>query len=261
MELYDFVTPTVLKRSRAVDDGHGLKAIMDDNAYPWDIRSDAEALYVRWKTGNLDNFDLLHGIDAFKKTRKEGGAVQLTKNLTKGIDRVSCEYVGAGALFNGQWFAQQICAIRDGAHGEMEAGIHGVRNLGAVSIVMSSGGYKDVDEGETVYYCGTASKTAEPSRGTKYMLETFEKNNPVRLLRSSAMKASNPYRPKGGLRYDGLYEITDVEVLDEITAMHRFKLVRQQGQHPIRYKGEEKRPTDQQLEQFKKIRKLLGLKG
>ena len=40
--------------------------------------------------------------------------------------------------------------MRDGAHGEIEAGIHGQPGKGAYSIVLSGSGYSDIDEGNTL---------------------------------------------------------------------------------------------------------------
>jgi hypothetical protein len=41
--------------------------------------------------------------------------------------------------------------------------------------------------------------------------------------------------------------------------MYRFTLKRVANQHPIRYQAEEKRPTEQELVEYRKIRDLLGL--
>jgi hypothetical protein len=72
----------------------------------------------------------------------------------------------------------------------------------------------------------------------------------------SANKASK-YAPKEGVRYDGLYEITDKEILEPKTAMMRFSLRRIRGQDPIRYQGVEMRPTNQELKERMNIRKDL----
>lgn len=45
--------------------------------------------------------------------------------------------VGHNGLTVGQWWPFQICALRDGAHGSMMAGIAGGENEGAFSIVVS----------------------------------------------------------------------------------------------------------------------------
>jgi hypothetical protein len=54
-----------------------------------------------------------------------------------------------------------MCALRDGAHGEMIAGISGKKEEGAQSCIMSGGEngdgekYPDMDYGDRVLYCGT----------------------------------------------------------------------------------------------------------
>jgi hypothetical protein len=87
------------------------------------------------------------------------------------------------------------------------------------------------------------------------MLDSWTKNQPVRVLR--AVNKQSKYAPKEGIRYDGLYQISDREILDPKTAMFRFSLKRIKGQDPIRYKGAEIRPTDQELRERMRIRKLL----
>jgi len=262
MDFYDFISGVILKKSKVLDDGQGLTVIFDKQRnggveYPWDIRADAEALYLRWLTGVVDPH-LLRGINTVK--RLTGSIKRTTHKLeSDNPNRTSCDYAGAGDLQNGQWWPLQICAMRDGAHGEIEAGIHGKPDKGALSVVMSSGGYADVDEGTSIQYCGTSGSAGKPTAGTNHLKEASRTRNPVRVLRSSALPARNPYRPSRGLRYDGLYDVIDFEVLDEETAMHRFSLKRREGQDPIRHKGVEARPTNEEVAEYTKIRGLLNL--
>lgn len=100
---------------------------------------------------------------------------------------------------------------------------------------------------------------AKPSAGTLHLKDSCKYKTPVRVLRSSALPAPNPYRPAKGVRYDGLYDVVKYEILDAETAMHRFTLSRCDGQESIRYQGFEKRPTDEELAEYSKIRALLGL--
>ena len=119
---------------------------------------------------------------------------------------------------------------------------------GAFSIVLSSGGYKDVDNGNTIKYCGTASKDGSVSAGTQQLIKSYHLGKEIRVLRNSAMSVSqSPYRPEKGIRFDGMYRIMSVKLLDAETMMHRFTMERCPGQDPIRYQGPEKRPTKQQL--------------
>ncbi len=123
---------------------------------------------------------------------------------------------------------------------------------------MSGGGYANVDEGESVKYCGTQGAENTPSASTKLMLEAHETQQSVRLLRSASQPASNAYRPAYGLRYDGLYRITSYEILDGKTAMYRFSMVRLGGQASIRYSGEGMIPSNAQILEFKKIQQQVG---
>ena len=91
------------------------------------------------------------------------------------------------------------------------------------------------------------------------MKEAKSLGSPVRVLRSSGLPSKNQYRPSKGLRYDGLYTVIDEEILDVATAMHRFSLRRIPGQDPIRCDGVEARPTSEEIAEYVKIRKLIGL--
>lgn len=258
MEFYDFLSGVLICKSRILED-EGLPAIFDapPGLFPWDIRADSRMLYEKWVVGQLDPH-LFRGIEDKKVTKSDGKVVKSRKFASDYADRISPNYVGEGNLVNGMWWPLQFCAMRDGAHGETEAGIHGQLGFGAYSIVVSDGGYRNVDGGTSLEYCGTSGSAGEPSLGTKLLKESFAMGHPIRVLRSASLVHTNPYRPAKGLRYDGVYEITGFELLDARTAMHRFSLKRCAGQDPIRYQGVEARPTNDELAAYVKIRKLLG---
>lgn len=65
-------------------------------------------------------------------------------------EKKSSNVAGHNNLTNGQWWPLRICALRDGAHGEQEAGIHGQTGKGAFSVVVAAGGYADKDHGEVI---------------------------------------------------------------------------------------------------------------
>lgn len=48
-----------------------------------------------------------------------------------------CKIVGNNGLTVGDWWPLRICALRDGAHGAMQAGIAGSSQTGAYSVVVS----------------------------------------------------------------------------------------------------------------------------
>ena len=86
------------------------------------------------------------------------------------------------------------------------------------------------------------------------MLKAYETQQSLRVLRSSSLPAGNMYRPARGIRYDGQYLITSYEILDDMTAMHRFLLSRVGGQDPIRYAGDGMIPSDAQILELNKVR-------
>ena len=127
MEFFSFLSLTLVKKSGLLED-EGLPLIFENRVrgvrFPSDIRADADILFRKWMSGQIDPH-LLRGIMTKAGTGK-GAKVHKSHSIEKDFGgRVSCNYVGAGNLVNGQWWALQLCAIRDGAHGEVEAGIHG----------------------------------------------------------------------------------------------------------------------------------------
>ena len=259
MRFYDFLSKDLLVRSRILEP-EGLAQIFENgNIFPWDICDDARELHQRWIAGKLDP-SLLIGIKTLNK-RTKGGKDAISRSFDNDYKaRVPCDYQGEGELMNGSWWPLQFCAMRDGAHGEIEAGIHGHPRVGAFSIVLSNGGgYDDVDEGEVVKYCGTPGTKGAESAGTRCLLRTCSQRSPIRLLRSHALPLTNKYRPRKGIRYDGIYLAEGFELLNPDLAMYRFTLVRVGGQQPIRYQGVEKRPTNEELSEYQKIRHLSGL--
>ena len=262
MEFYDFLgSGVIVKKSKVLEDSVGLPQIFYDAGgvgYPWDLQDDAQMLYSKWMQGILDPH-LLRGIESVRKQRAAGKSTISHRLQPDYPGRVSCNVVGENRLHNGQWWPMQICAMRDGAHGEIEAGIHGRPGRGAFSVILSGGGYDDVDEGDRILYCGTSGTEGKATAGTNHLKETHKLKNPLRVLRSSALPQANPYRPQKGLRYDGLYDIVDYEIIDASTAMHRFSLKRRANQHPIRCMGDEARPTNEEVLEYLKIRHLLGI--
>ncbi|PGH03088.1 hypothetical protein GX51_04275 [Blastomyces parvus] len=253
LQFYDVsaALPSVLQKF--MDYNTGLPAIVNspDHAVPWDIKLDCEAILLRWERGDFDP-NLLRGIltgDRVRTARRLDPAYKFKRDSI---------VIGDNELRNGQWFPLQITAIRDGAHGEMEAGISGRDKVGAVSIILSSAGngYPDIDQGDTIAYCGTRGKDGQISAGTNLLIESHTNRTPIRVLRSSKLPKINRYRPVAGFRYDGLYEICGMEVLDSQTMLHRFKLRRIPGQTPIRYQGEERRPTEREVEEWRIIQNL-----
>ena len=251
------ITEELVQASRILEDG-GLPDIANQRGcrYPHDLIADAGALIHKWEASDFDAY-LLRGVD-YKSFEAIGSKKVISRKIQDSYPKRPHDYIGQGSLTNGQWWPLQICLIRDGAHGANEGGISGTHGGVAHSVIVSNSGYGNVDNGETVEYCGTASRTLTATPNTLMLLESHKQRTPVRLFRSGAGKPAT-YLPKKGLRYDGLYNVTAYTVLDAGTAMHRFTLTRQPGQPPIRYTGVGARPTDKELEVWRNLRKEFGL--
>ena len=266
------VTGPLLKLHRMLHNEDGLPQMFDPQynggvVWPFDIRADAKELYNKW-CRHIFETDILRGIRfqvATSASKKEGGPRNADSIDPKYKGAVSAKYHGNGDLLNGQWWPLQLCALRDGAHGVSQGGISGRPGEGAFSCILSGGhDYPDIDNGAEVYYCGTDSTDGSATGYTQLMLESADNGNPVRLIRSHNLKSQ--YAPVIGFRYDGLYKAVETQRMDSATSLrqrHRFHLVRLPGQDPIRGgDGPERRPTAQEVEEYKKHQRLSGkLKG
>lgn len=231
---------------------NGLKRIFVSNVnFPWDLRADAIQLWHRWCAQDF-SVDLLRGITISKTKSGEG---RISDKIDKAwANKYSAKYYGQGDLVLGQWWPTQLCTVRDGAHGSAMGGIYGEKGKGAYSIVLSGGNhYGDVDEGEQIWYSGTDGKgDMKATENTQRMIESCDNvHEPVRVIRSWNLQKSNPYRPLRGFRYDGLYDVIEYKVVDQAKAVHKFKLIRQKGQKPIRYEDKpSRRPTKWEIEEY-----------
>ena len=120
-------------------------------------------------------------------------------------------------------------------------------------------GYPDEDNGHEVQYCGTDSENGLPSERTQMLLDNIKSRNPVRFIRKSTLKSE--WAPQVGYRYDGLYDVKSFEILvapdQPKAARHRFRLVRREGQDPIRGgSGAAARPTEQEVHRYKQDKRF-----
>lgn len=256
------VSEVLLKTNRMLHNIGGLPSLFDAQhnggvSWPWDIKADAEELYNKW-CRKIFVTDLLRGV-------KPSVPGKSSASLDPDYDKIPANRFGYNGLINGQWWPHQICTIVDGAHGSTEGGIYGHVGKGAYSCIISEGkDYPNVDHGEDVTYFGTYSAKLDGtiSPGTSMLIETFNNKQPVRFIRSS--KEDSPYAPKLGFRYDGLYEIKGYKRTDPVTSLrqgHSFHLVRLPGQDPIRGgDGPETRPTREEIDAYKKDKRLRGFK-
>ena len=266
-ELHDLQFSTTPSESddvlrRYLDATNGLPAMTSSSVLPWDIKLDAEMLLQRWELSDVTPFLDRGIITRQTSSRAQSGLTGVSRVIDPKFEhRISASFEGEGHLRNGQWWPWRVTAVRDGAHGEYEAGISGYNGV-AVSIVLTKGdgkSYRNVDRGDTIEYCGTVGKDKNPSAATKLLFKAQEKGTQVRVIRSNSSEEVesdnrlNPYMPLVGLRYDGLYTVVSNERLSKPDApsMFRFTLQRCAGQTPIRCKGDERRPTDQEIREFR----------
>lgn len=268
---FELVDEKLLRNNSMLTNAVGLPQLFDERYsggfnWPFDIKADAKELYIKW-CAKIFETDLLRGIipGNAKSSSKERSADKIDEGWRQ-KHGASANYFGNGRLVNGQWWPTQLAALRDGAHGSAQAGIHGRTGEGAYSCVMA-GNHEysdkddgDRDDGEVVLYCGADSDDGKIARDTQHMMTSYADGRPVRLFRSS--KVQSTYAPEIGLRYDGLYDIESYERLDPVFSTrqrHRFKLVRQPGQDPIRG-GDvpERRPTKQEIEAHHKDMRARG---
>lgn len=234
--------------------------IDNDKSYrtvPLTIRYDLEWLKRKWRKGDWDLTDSLRGIHVDRW------------HLGRSIDRKWKFYkrnwrrFGNNGLIPGETWPHQIAIMRDGGHGAPEAGISGIRGEGATSLILSDPerreDYADIDKGDRVKYVSTANTTPTPTYCTGLLIASYEwhvlrekikgecedekleekekrrvNGRPVRLFRSWRLSEKNKWRPRSGFRYDGLYDVTDSELIDPDRALYRFTLERQEGQGEIR---------------------------
>ena len=245
----------------------GLPRIFNEHAdFPWDLKADAWYLYERWMDEDFEQ-DILRGIVTVKGKDRNGDRLDRTYTTKHPRDP---KIIGNNGTVLGQWWPSQLCAVRDGVHGAAQggkscltpfkyftnsrSGIYGDRDKGAYSIVLSSGGYHDRDDGDIIEYSGTEGSNFEIKPATHSMITSAKLGNHIRVLRSSQLPKSNKYRPSCGLRYDGLYQIKSYKGVDLEKQIYRFHLERIPGQEPVRFEGVTKRPTVYEEEAYERCK-------
>ena len=150
MRFYDFLNDTLLVETNITGANKlGLIILNATGIFPADVQEYAEELKRRWDKGSYDP-SLFSGITKVVRSTESRRSFTHRVIDIEASQRIDSLYVGQGDLVQGQWWPKVICAVRDSSHGELQAGIHGDKSLGALSIVLANGGYDDIDEGETI---------------------------------------------------------------------------------------------------------------
>lgn len=259
-----------------------LQAIFDDiiiNArrlrLPDHITDDARYLTWRFHDEDISN-DLLRGI---QRKIIRGRPSKNYSLIPEYKFKKDASIAGDNGLVVGQWWPLQLCCVRDGAHGATEAGIYVGNDGVAVSVVLSGSatrdqgpdtlnkptnkGYEDEDHLDVVWYCGNRGINGVMADRTKALVKAREKRACVRLIRSFKSKHKSVgdgiYAPAEGLRYDGLYRVMDQVWISKEDQTVKFKLVREQGQSPVRWKGQGIRPSTEERAAWERLKRERGL--
>lgn len=130
----------------------------------------------------------------------------------------------------GQLFIDRADLRAAGVHPPPRNGIHGTAAEGADSIVLAGGYEDDDDQGDFIIYTGEGGN--DPTTKQQYKDQSVDSPGnaglitsqllglPVRVSRS--YKAKTPFAPSAGIRYAGLYLVTEHKVA---TGSHGFKVV------------------------------------
>ena len=250
------VEEVAVAKSGLLNPSFGLQRIFATDCakieFPHDVCADAKQVFLKWASMVFDPF-ILRGI---REKKNEQGRWVSTLDKQNYVKNTANAF-GELNLVNGQWWPTLLCALRDGAHGATQAGIHG-NDKGAYSIIVSRSQYQDKDSGDRLSYCGTHHEIAgDVTRYTRYMMANIQSRNPVRVLRSSNLPKENKFRPSRGFRYDGLYTVLDYEILDPVKSIYQFRLQRSPGQDPIRYEGLAARPTEEEIDEYDKHKAMM----
>lgn len=270
--------------------GYGVEEMLyklydPQNRLPPDVAEYAHRLYQKFEASGWDatpkptpaftgelppEDDDIWGLDGIMHgaamTKEPGRKIEYRFDPRYAGERRGGEAYGHNGLRVGDWFPKLIIANFRGAHSQLQRGICGDENEGAYSILVS-GEYAglDTDEGDVLYYSaeGAKGKDAREKFDLKANLAMTASlrsgarpggGNPVRVLRSAKGARNRHFAPSCGIRYDGLYDVTEVKILvnEKGSLYQRFKLERRGGQPSLEsIRGI---PTRTQRQQFDRIK-------
>ncbi|ROW04878.1 hypothetical protein VMCG_04924 [Cytospora schulzeri] len=257
---------------------HNLKD--PQNRLPRDVAEYADGLYQKFEveswdatpkpkalvfTGELPPEDhAIWGVDGIMHgaamTKEPGKKLDYKFDPRYSDERIDGEVYGHNGLRVGDWFPKLIIANFRGAHSQLQRGICGDENNGAYSILISNH-YSglDMDEGDVLYYSAEGAKGKDARekfdlKANQAMAASQRSGNPVRVLRSAKGARNRHFAPSRGIRYDGLYDVTEMRVLvnDKGSFYQRFKLERRGGQPTL--ESIRHIPTEQQRQDFERIK-------
>lgn len=150
----------------------------------------------------------------------------------------------------GTVFATRQEVFEAGVHRHTQAGIAGTQPA-AQSIVLSGGYSDDIDLGDVIHYTGFGGRDANTGRQVAdqeltswnwALAQNQDLGLPVRVVRGA--DRNNPFAPRQGYRYDGLYDVISFSPAEGTHGFRIFHytLVRRTGQPAVVPEGP--RPDD-----------------
>ncbi|KAK0705814.1 PUA-like domain-containing protein [Apiosordaria backusii] len=202
---------------------------------------------------------IMHGVICYRSPRR---GITYKLNPAYGHQKVNAAVIGHNGLIPGDWWPLQMVALFRGAHGKSQGGIFGSVSMGAYSIVVSGGSamYREIDDdhGNVLYYSTDSKGVASSSVGTQALDRSRETREPVRVLRRAGHGASHRkwVVPACGIRYDGLYQVTGKEVVQQSNGdrWFRYTLRRMLNQQPDLQDIVGHSPTPRQINDYGQIK-------
>jgi len=108
----------MLKKTKIFNPETGLPAIFQGDEFPSDVKADSYHLYSRWYHEDFEQ-DLLRGIVTTKSKDRNNDKLD---PKYRADHPTTSKFHGQGSLVLGQWWPTQLCAVRDGAHGQAQGG-------------------------------------------------------------------------------------------------------------------------------------------
>jgi hypothetical protein len=178
---------------------------------PWDVKTDAKAIYSRWAEGDFD-CNLLCDIRLQKRVSARSGlgthaSQSIVMKDYDGESRATTKARGNSIMANAGLIASALSEI--GLVEKSRPEFTEINKKGCLAVVLANKDYRDVNRGDTVFYCSTegrlvgggvedTKKLSEPSKGAKLLLKALKLETKIRAIRSSTLPKANKYRPTEG---------------------------------------------------------------
>ncbi|KAI5367416.1 putative PUA-like superfamily, SRA-YDG superfamily protein [Septoria linicola] len=198
----------------------------------------------------------LHGICKPEDVDKEKLVVKWLKTPGVRLSPMVARKAGHLGFEPGDWWISPLFAYRDGIidSGSSEGGIV-CDGEAAYAVVMTGGDEVFGGDGETIRY---RARSNDPGR-YRLSAASIESRHPIRILRSHTLNSM--WKPRTGLRYEGLYKITGWSVkhntrTNEVDFVVKFRRLPAQAA----FETVLARPWTEEVEDYREYKRLRDLK-